>query len=78
VPWSPAHRTGTRTFTFQRASSQVHFTIEDAGAFTTPWTATMIYLRDRGRFPEEVCAENRFAFHHNQEADLPHADKPDF
>jgi hypothetical protein len=57
---------------------QVQFTIEDPGTFTTPWTATMIYLRDRGRFPEEVCAENRFAFHHNQDADLPHADKPDF
>jgi hypothetical protein len=26
---------------------QVHFTIEDEGAFTTPWTATIIYLRDR-------------------------------
>ena len=57
---------------------QVHFTIEDEGAFTTPWTAIMIYLRDRNEWPEAVCAENRFAFHHNQNADLPHADKPDF
>ena len=57
---------------------QVQFTIEDAGAFTTPWTAVMIYLRDRNEFPEAVCAENRFAFHHNQDADLPHANKPDF
>jgi hypothetical protein len=24
---------------------QVHFTIEDEGAFTMPWTATTIYLR---------------------------------
>jgi hypothetical protein len=37
----------------------------------------MIYLRDRGEFPEIVCAENSFAFH-NQSADLPHADRPDF
>jgi hypothetical protein len=57
---------------------QVHFTIEDEGAFTTPWTAIMIYLRDRNEWPEAVCAENRFAFHHDQSADLPHADKPDF
>jgi hypothetical protein len=57
---------------------QVHFTIEDQGAFTTPWTAIMIYLRDRNEWPEVVCAEGRFAFHHNQNADLPHADKPDF
>jgi hypothetical protein len=43
-----------------------------------PWTATMVYLRDRNEFPEQSCAENRFAFHHNADADLPHADKPDF
>ena len=57
---------------------QVQFTIEDAGAFTTPWTATMVYLRDRDRLPEAVCAEGRFGFHNNEGADLPHADKPDF
>jgi hypothetical protein len=57
---------------------QVLFTIEDEGAFTTPWTAIMIYLRDRGEFPEGVCAENRFSFHNNKDADFPHADKPDF
>jgi hypothetical protein len=38
----------------------------------------MIYLRDRNEWPEAVCAENRFAFHHDQSADLPHANKPDF
>ena len=42
------------------------------------WTAVMIYLRDRNEWPEGVCAENRFAFHHNQGSDLPHAEKPDF
>ncbi len=57
---------------------RVLFTIEDAGAFTTPWHAVMIYLRDRGDFPEGVCAENTFSFHNNAEADFPHADKPDF
>jgi hypothetical protein len=57
---------------------QVLFTIEDEGAFTTPWTAIMIYLRDRGEFAEGVCAENRFSFHNSPDADFPHADKPDF
>ena len=57
---------------------QVLFTIEDAGAFTTPWTAVMVYLRDRDEFPEVVCAEGRFGFHNHEGADLPHADKPDF
>jgi len=56
---------------------RVDFTIEDQGAFTMPWTAVMIYLRDRGDFPEIVCADNTFSFHH-QEGDVPHADRPDF
>ena len=54
---------------------QVHFMIEDAGAFARSWTATMIYLRDRGEWPEVACAENRFGFEH---ADVPNAAKPDF
>jgi hypothetical protein len=57
---------------------QVLFTIEDEGAFTTPWTAVMIYLRDRDEFPEVACAEGTFGFHNHDGADLPHADKPDF
>ena len=57
---------------------QVLFTIEDEGTFTTPWTAVMVYLRERGEFPEAVCAENTFSFHNNKNADFPHADKPDF
>jgi hypothetical protein len=57
---------------------RVDFTIEDAGAFTTPWTASMVYLRDRLEWPEIACAENTFGFHHSQDADLPRAAKPDF
>jgi hypothetical protein len=57
---------------------QVDFTIEDAGAFTTPWTASMVYLRDRLEWPEIACAENTFGFHHSADAGLPRADKPDF
>jgi hypothetical protein len=56
----------------------IQFTVEDAGAYTTQWSASMIYLRDRDEWPEAVCAEGRFAFHQKQEIDLPHAEKPDF
>jgi hypothetical protein len=57
---------------------QVHFAIEDEGAFTTPWTATVIYLRDRLEWPEIVCAENTFGFHSDKDIGIPHAAKADF
>ncbi len=57
---------------------RVDFTIDDPGAFTTPWTASMVYLRDHLEWPEVACAENTFGFHHSAEADIPRADKPDF
>jgi hypothetical protein len=57
---------------------QVHFTIEDEGAFTTPWTASVIYLRDRLEWPEVSCAENPFGFHSDKDVGIPRADKPDF
>ena len=57
---------------------QIQFTVEDAGAFTTPWSASMIYLRDRDEWPEAVCAEGRFGFHNHEGGDLPTAEKPDF
>ena len=57
---------------------QVHFTIEDDGVFTSPWTAIMVYLRDRGQFPEQACAEGRLGFHNDQSALPPMATKPDF
>ena len=57
---------------------QVHFTIEDDGAFTTPWTATVIYLRDRLEWPEIVCAENTFGFHADKDLGVPRADEADF
>jgi hypothetical protein len=73
--WRPA---GPVNPNYQDKYLQVHFTIEDEGAFTTPWTATVIYLRDRLEWPEIVCAENTFGFHHGKDADVPSADRPDF
>jgi hypothetical protein len=57
---------------------RVDFTIEDVGTFTTPWTAIMVYLRDRLEWPEAACAENPFGFHHAKDAELPRADTLDF
>src|SRR5882762_710313 len=57
---------------------QVDFMIEDEGTFTTPWTASVIYARDRLEWPEVACAENTFGFHSDKDAGIPHADKPDF
>jgi hypothetical protein len=57
---------------------QVDFTIEDEGAFTTPWTASVIYARDRLEWPEVSCAENPAGFHSDKEIGVPHAVKADF
>jgi hypothetical protein len=55
---------------------QARLTVEDPGALTKPWSASIIYLRDRRDWDEAVCAENRFGF--EGDADVPHAQKADF
>jgi hypothetical protein len=59
---------------------QLQFTVEDAGVFTMPWSATVTYRR-AGAEPwrEVVCAENtqELAFAGRQAA-RPIANKPDF
>jgi hypothetical protein len=57
---------------------QVHLTIEDAGVFTAPWTATLTYVPGLPVMREEVCAENMAQYYSNDNADVPTADKPDF
>jgi hypothetical protein len=73
--WRP---TGPYNPNYKDKYLHVQFTVEDAGAFTRPWSASMIYLRDRDEWPEAVCAEGRFGFHNHEGGDLPAADKPDF
>jgi hypothetical protein len=55
---------------------QIHITIEDENVFTTPWSATLTYMRGTVPWPETVCAENRFRL--EGEAYVPTANKPDF
>jgi hypothetical protein len=73
--WRPA---GPADPNYKDKYLQIHLTIEDEGVFTTPWTATMIYLRDRLEWPEIVCAENLHEYYNNKDSDVPRADRPDF
>jgi hypothetical protein len=57
---------------------QLHFTVEDEGVFTTPWSATITYRRDKDEWPEAVCAENPYKYGTEKDAAVPTAGKPDF
>jgi hypothetical protein len=58
---------------------QLHFTVEDDGVFTMPWSTTITYRRAvASEWQESACAENVHQFYSNDDADLPRADKPDF
>jgi hypothetical protein len=63
---------------------QLEFTVEDAGVFTMPWSATITYGRDvNPDWDERICAENvqhdyDGGFFSDKNAHVPTADKPDF
>src|SRR5260370_29384828 len=61
----------------KRPGLQLVFTVEDPGAFTTPWSARITYRRPLGSWPEFVCAESTRDYV-GRTINLPHADKPDF
>jgi hypothetical protein len=70
---------------YQGKGLQLEFTVEDAGVFTTPWTATITYRRPTHTTWEEfICAENINQYYAGQtyysdkDATVPTADKPDF
>lgn len=56
---------------------QIHVTIDDEGAFTTPWTATVTLRRALDERLELVCADNTQWFPGMHSA-VPMADKTDF
>jgi hypothetical protein len=68
---------GTRDTSNRGKYLQLRFTVEDEGAFTAPWSATITYGLPLIEWPEHVCAENTQWFP-GQEAAIPTADKPDF
>jgi hypothetical protein len=57
---------------------QIHLSVEDEGAFTTPWTATITYALDPAEWREVVCAENTHEYYSNKDSEVPTAAKPDF
>jgi len=57
---------------------KVELRIEDEGAFTTPWTASMVYLKSNAEWPEVACAENPTGFYKDKDAGVPTATKADF
>jgi hypothetical protein len=56
---------------------QIEVTIEDEGAFTTPWTATVTFRRALDERLELVCAENPEWFPGTFSA-VPKSENPDF
>jgi hypothetical protein len=56
---------------------QLHFTVEDAGVFTMPWTGTITYRPNIGPWTEVICAEN-LQWYSGKDSAVPQADKPDF
>jgi hypothetical protein len=57
---------------------QLHFTVEDAGVFTMPWTATITYRPALGPWTDLICAENPHEYFAGRDSAIPRADKPDF
>jgi hypothetical protein len=60
---------------------EVLFTVEDPGAFTTPWSATATYRKDRSTsepYTEIVCAENNRDASTGAFYPIPVAQTPDF
>jgi hypothetical protein len=56
---------------------QIQVTVEDEGAFTTPWSATVTLRRALDERLELVCADNILWYPGTHSA-VPTADKPDF
>ena len=71
------HNVGPRTANRNGKYLQLEFAVEDEGAFTTPWKASMTYTAIPFDWTESVCAEN-IKWYPGQDADVPRADKPDF
>ena len=57
---------------------EVSFTVYDEAAFNMPWSGGMRYKKDRGNWPEFVCAENNDDHFGLNDYTMPTAEKPDF
>ncbi len=58
---------------------EVSLTVEDPGAFTTPWQAKQLYARlEVGAMAESTCAEGNINYFNFDFDPLPQQDHPDF
>jgi hypothetical protein len=57
---------------------EVRISVDDPGAFTTPWSAMQRFRRVPREWTEDICAKNNFDFLQYEVAPLPRAAKPDF
>ena len=57
---------------------RVDFTVEDPGAFTTPWSAFVTYHPEDGIYSEQACAENNRNILTGEDYPIPVDDTPDF
>jgi len=58
---------------------ELSITVEDEGAFTTPWSARQTYNQDpQWKMEEAICAENNVDVFNQGYVPPPEADKPDF
>jgi hypothetical protein len=57
---------------------EVMISVDDPGAFTTPWSAVQRFRRVPRAWSEDICAENNFDFLQYEVAPLPQAAQPDF
>ena len=57
---------------------QLQFTVEDAGVFTMPRSATVTYRRGVVLVAEQICAEDQHEIDNTNERVIPRAEKLDF
>jgi hypothetical protein len=64
--------------TYKGKGLQIQVTVEDEGAFTMPWSATVTFRRAFDERLERVCAENTHEYYTGKDTAVPTADVPDF
>ncbi len=57
---------------------QLTFTVDDAGVFTMPWSATITYRPAVGGWTDLICSENVHEYFSGKDTAVPQAEKPDF
>jgi len=64
--------------TYTGKGLQMQLTVEDPGAFTQPFSASVTYRKANGDWPEIVCAENPHNYTVSADTKIPQATTPDF